>query len=58
MDRHKLILGGTAGVAGVLVFLGLFVFPLQYGPRESAVVAGLVVLAGLWELVLDDALVD
>ncbi|MFB6202015.1 MAG: hypothetical protein ABEI98_08385 [Halorhabdus sp.] len=55
MDRTSAILTGIVGVVGATVFLGLFVYPLQYGPVESAVAAGLVVLAGLWEFVLDRA---
>ncbi|WP_181684785.1 hypothetical protein [Halorhabdus salina] len=55
MDRSDTILTGLVGVVGAIAFLGLFVYPMQYGPVESATVAGLIVLAGLWEFVLDSA---
>ncbi|ACV11146.1 hypothetical protein Huta_0963 [Halorhabdus utahensis DSM 12940] len=55
VNGTKGVLTGLIGLVGTVVFLGLFVYPLQYGLKESAAVAGLIVLAGLWEFVLDSA---
>lgn len=48
----------TVGIValGVAVWLGLSVYPFRYGPVESAVLAGLLVVAGLFRFVLDDSL--
>jgi len=48
----------TVGILalGAAVWLALSVYPFDYGPVESLVLAGLLVAAGLVEFVLDDAL--
>ncbi|WP_137284474.1 hypothetical protein [Halorussus salinisoli] len=42
---------------GVVLWLALTVYPLQYDRVESLILVGLLVLAGFFELVLDDAIV-
>ncbi|UPW01332.1 hypothetical protein M0R88_04315 [Halorussus gelatinilyticus] len=44
-------------LVGVVAWLALSVFPFQYGVVESGVLAGLLVLFGLFEFVLDEAVV-
>ena len=43
------------GLVGALTFLGLTVYPFQYGPVESTLLAGGLVLFGLFKFVLDTA---
>ncbi len=52
---ERAFLTGLVGVAGAIAFLGLTVYPFQYGPVESAVLAGGLVLAGLVKFALDTA---
>ncbi len=55
MDRHvRLGLVALVCLVAVAAFLGLTVYPLEYGPAESAVLAGAILLFGVWEFVLDD----
>ena len=42
-------------LAGVVLLLALTVYPFQYGPVESVVLAVALVVLGLYELVLDSA---
>jgi hypothetical protein len=53
---ETLLLSAGIGVVGVVSWLALSVYPMQYGVVESGVLAGLLVLLGLFEFVLDDAL--
>lgn len=56
MERKtKGILVGIIGVLGALLFLGLTVYPLQYGLAESLALVGLLVALALFETVLDDS---
>jgi hypothetical protein len=52
-DRTTTLLTVVVLLAGVLAFLGLSVYPFQYGLVESLAVAGGVVALGLVEFVLD-----
>lgn len=57
MERsEQLTLTAGIGVVGAIVFLGLTVYPFKYGPVESGVLAGLLVLAGVVEFVLDEGM--
>ncbi|WP_327053545.1 hypothetical protein [Halomicrococcus gelatinilyticus] len=49
----KALLVAAIAFIGALAFLALAVYPFQYGPVESAVLAGLLVLVALLETVLD-----
>ncbi len=44
---------GVFGAVGAIAFLGLTVYPFQYGPVESAVLVGGIALYGLVKFVLD-----
>ncbi|WP_164722101.1 hypothetical protein [Haloterrigena salifodinae] len=43
------------GILGAVIFLGLTVYPFQYGFVESSILAGLIVLFSLFQFVLDEA---
>ena len=54
MERTtKALLVAAIAFIGALVFLALAVYPFQYGPVQSAVLAGLLVLVALFETVLE-----
>lgn len=53
--RTRALLIGLAGLVGTVAYLGLTVYPLDYGPVESALLAGALVLFAVYEIVLDDA---
>jgi hypothetical protein len=56
MERAtKGLLVGVGGVGGALAFLALTVYPFQYGPVESALLVGGLLLFALVETILDDA---
>ncbi|WP_408959636.1 hypothetical protein [Natrinema sp. 74] len=44
----------VVGVIGALLFLGLSVYPFQYGVVESIVLAGGFVVLSIFQFVLDD----
>lgn len=44
---------GLVGVVAAVIYLGMTVYPFQYGFAESAVLAGAFVLFALFESVLD-----
>lgn len=55
MERTtKAFLVGIIGLLGAVVLLGLTVYPFQYGIVESSLLAGFIVLAALFEFVLDE----
>lgn len=54
-SAQKGILVGVIGVVGAVLYLGLTVYPFQYGPVESVLLAGAFVLLALLETVLDGA---
>ena len=57
MDRReKAVFTGVLGVGGAVLLLALTVYPLDYGVAESSLLVGLLVLFGLYETVLGDAL--
>ncbi|WP_226011897.1 hypothetical protein [Halomicrobium salinisoli] len=53
--REKVTLTGVIGLLGAVVFLALSVYPFQYGPVESGVLAGTFVAAALFQFVLGEA---
>ncbi len=53
---EDLLLSAVIAAVGAVLWLALSVYPMQYGVVESGVLAGLLVLVGLFEFVLDDAL--
>lgn len=55
MERStKLLLTGIITTLGAIVFLGLTVFPFEYGLGESFLMTGVLVGALLFQTVLDD----
>ncbi len=55
MDRPAtMFLLSVVGVIGALLFLGLSVYPFQYGVVESIVLAGGFVVLSIFQFVLDD----
>jgi hypothetical protein len=55
MDRTtRAILASVIGVLGVVVLLGLTVYPFQYGLVESSLLVGFFVLISIFEVVLDE----
>jgi hypothetical protein len=54
-QRGRFVL--AALVLGAVFFVGLTVYPYQYGVVESGLLVGVLVVFGLVETVLDDAMV-
>ena len=55
MDRMtRTLLVSVIGFIGALIFLGLSVYPFQYGLLESVLLAGVFVVLSLFEFVLND----
>ncbi|WP_192498370.1 hypothetical protein [Halorussus halophilus] len=52
-SEKRLLTGGVA-LVGAGCFLALSVYPFQYGTVESAVLAGALVVVGLFEFALDE----
>lgn len=51
--RRRGILVGAIGVLGAVGFLALTVYPFQYGPVESSILVGGLVLFAVLETLLD-----
>lgn len=49
---RALLIAGI-GLLGAAVFLAMTVYPFQYGPLESALLAGILVVLALFEVVLE-----
>lgn len=56
MDRsHRVLVTAAIGLLGALGYLGLTVYPFDYGPVESLLLAGAFVALAAFEFVLDEA---
>jgi hypothetical protein len=56
-QRGRFVLAALVLGAGAVFFVGLTVYPYQYGVVESGLLVGVLVVFGLVETVLDDAMV-